>query len=93
MLFRSVLGSDLGGIAEKVAHQKDGLLLPASDSSAWANAMHKLCKDAYLVNSLRKGIEPVRTIAAEAAESVMLYTQILNSKAGQNEKFASTISS
>ena len=88
-----VLGSDLGGIAEKVAHQKDGLLLPASDSSAWANAMHKLCKDAYLVNSLRKGIEPVRTIAAEAAESVMLYTQILNSKAGQNEKFASTISS
>lgn len=85
-----VLGSDLGGIAEKVTHQKDGLLLSASDSSAWANAIHKLCKDAHLVNSLKEGIEPVRTIAVEAAESAMLYTQILSSKAGTNENFPST---
>lgn len=76
-----VLGSDLGGVAEKVTSNKDGFLLPASDTSAWADAFQKLGADSNLLSSLKKGTEPVRTIASEATESVMLYKQILSAKA------------
>ena len=88
-----VLGSDLGGIAEKVTHNKDGFLLPASNSSAWAEAIHKLCKDPELLNSLREGIEPVRTIAAEAAESAMLYKQILAARASSELSYETPLTS
>ncbi len=33
-----VLGSDIGGIPEMIDHDKNGLLIPPSDSEAWQQA-------------------------------------------------------
>lgn len=72
-----VVGSNLGGIAEKVKHGVDGLLVPASDVKAWAEAFTRLALDPDLLYKLRQGIHPVRTISMEAADSVTLYNSIL----------------
>ncbi|HEY9301078.1 MAG TPA: glycosyltransferase, partial [Phormidium sp.] len=78
-----VIGSDLGGIAEKVRHGEDGLLVSACDPKAWAEAFALLAKDSSLLDKLRKGIQPVRTITMEAADSLTLYETILAEKFGK----------
>ncbi|NJO50341.1 MAG: glycosyltransferase family 4 protein [Leptolyngbyaceae cyanobacterium RM2_2_4] len=72
-----VVGSDLGGIAEKVTHGVDGLLVAAGDPAAWAEAFARLALDEDYLNQLRAGIRPVRTISMEAAESLMVYQSVL----------------
>lgn len=72
-----VIGSKLGGIAEKVKHGVDGLLVPASDIQAWAEAFAQLALNADYLNQLRQGIQPVRTITMEAADSLILYKSMI----------------
>ncbi|MBD2183658.1 glycosyltransferase [Planktothrix sp. FACHB-1355] len=72
-----VVGSKLGGIAEKVKHGVDGLLVPASDVKAWADAFAQLALNPDLLYKLRQGIQPVRTISMEAVDSLTLYQSIL----------------
>jgi glycosyltransferase involved in cell wall biosynthesis len=71
-----VLGSNLGGIAELVRHDVDGLLIPPSDIRAWTDALARLAVDANLLNKLRQGIRPVRSISTEAADTAALYRSI-----------------
>ncbi|MGQ4649276.1 glycosyltransferase [Lyngbya aestuarii] len=75
-----VIGSNLGGIAEKVKHGVDGLLISPGDPTAWAEAFSQLALDANLLNKLRQGIQPVRTISMEAADSIALYESLLQKK-------------
>ena len=72
-----VVGSNLGGVAEKVTHEVDGLLVPPTDVKAWAEAFAHLALNLGLVQQLRNGIKPVRTISLEAADSIALYNSIL----------------
>lgn len=46
-----VLGSDVGGIGETLAHGRTGLLLPPGDREAWTGAILRLC-DAKLRDAL-----------------------------------------
>lgn len=78
-----VIGSNLGGIAEKVRHGEDGLLVSAGDPKAWAEAFALLAKDSSLLDKLRQGIQPVRTITMEAADSLTLYETILAENSGK----------
>jgi glycosyltransferase involved in cell wall biosynthesis len=71
-----VLGANLGGIAELVHHGIDGLLLPASDVSAWTQAIATLAQDRNLLAKLREGIQPVRTMDHVALEMLELYAEI-----------------
>ncbi len=71
-----VLGSNLGGIAELVKHNVDGLLIPPHDIRAWTDALARLAMDANLLERLRQGIRPVRTIGTEAADTAALYRSI-----------------
>lgn len=75
-----VVGSNLGGVAEKVTHGVDGLLVHPSDPKSWAEAFALLAKDSSLLDKLRQGIKPPRTISMEAADSVTLYQRILAEK-------------
>lgn len=86
-----VVGSNLGGIAEKVKHGVDGLLVPASDVRAWAEAFAKLALDTDFLYKLRQGIQPVRTITMEAADSLTLYNSILARSESSDEDVSASL--
>lgn len=74
-----VLGSNLGGIAELVQHGQNGLLVAHSDVSAWSEALSMLVSNRLLIDKLRNGINPPRTVKTVADEMVLHYKSILES--------------
>lgn len=72
-----VLGSRLGGIAELVRDGVDGLLLPVGDGRVWAAAMERLSNDRRLLEALRAGVRPPRTMAAVADDMLGVYRRLL----------------
>jgi glycosyltransferase involved in cell wall biosynthesis len=72
-----VIGSHLGGIRELVGHGRDGLLVPHDDVSAWTTAMLRLATDRALLERLRKGIGPVRSMSDVGREMAALYREII----------------
>jgi glycosyltransferase involved in cell wall biosynthesis len=76
-----VLGARLGGIAELVTDDVDGLLLPPGDAEVWSQTLATLAKDRERVARLRAGVRPPRTINDVAREMVMLYSAVLAANA------------
>lgn len=72
-----VLGSRLGGIAEWVTHEENGLLMPAGDAEAWARGLERFCADAELRDSLRAGVRPPPRMSAVAARMLEIYRESL----------------
>jgi glycosyltransferase involved in cell wall biosynthesis len=68
-----VLGARLGGIAELVSDQVDGLLVQPEDPGAWASAIAALVASRERVARLRAGIRPARTMADVAHDMAELY--------------------
>jgi glycosyltransferase involved in cell wall biosynthesis len=72
-----VLGSQLGGIAELVRDEVDGLLVPSADVGAWSMALRRLQAEPELLPRLQRSIQPPRTMHAAAAEMAALYHRLL----------------
>lgn len=72
-----VVGSRLGGIAELVRHEVDGLLVEPADVAAWTEILRKACAEAELLPRLRAGIRAPRTMDTVAAEMAELYQRLL----------------
>jgi glycosyltransferase involved in cell wall biosynthesis len=73
-----VIGSALGGIAEKVRHAVDGWLVSPYDSAdAWRDALARCVGDRSLLARLRHGIVPPRSLDDAAAEMHELYKTVL----------------
>jgi glycosyltransferase involved in cell wall biosynthesis len=70
-----VIGSDLGGIAELVQHEQNGILVDASSREAWAQAFSRIVADPALLQALRSGIGPVRTMNDVANEMGTVYAR------------------
>jgi glycosyltransferase involved in cell wall biosynthesis len=69
-----VLGSDLGGIADKVRDGIDGMLVrPYHSAAAWADALRTCAADPQRVDRLRAGVRPPRSIAAVAGDMERVY--------------------
>jgi GT2 family glycosyltransferase/glycosyltransferase involved in cell wall biosynthesis len=68
-----VLVSDLGGMAEMVRNEVDGLLFPPGDAEALAQRLSRLMNEPGLLDRLRSGIERPMSIEADAAELRRLY--------------------
>lgn len=83
-----VIGSDLGGIAELVQPNVNGLLVPPGDSTDWAAALTRLVENPALLDKLRRGIRPVRSISAEAAELAALYKGLSSDRFAHSRKEA-----
>ena len=64
-----VVGSQLGGIMERIRHGVDGLLVPAADIGAWADTLAALAADPGILSTLAAGVLPPRSMR-EAAEDV-----------------------
>ena len=64
-----VVGSRLGGIAERVHDGVDGLLVPAADVEAWARTLASIGNDPDVLTTLAAGIQSPRSMR-EAAEEI-----------------------
>lgn len=53
---RPLLVSDIGGMAEKVRHEVDGLLVPAGNAWAWCTALLRAGRDSKLFTQCHQGI-------------------------------------
>lgn len=72
-----VLGSNLGGIAEKVEHGVNGLLVDVDSIEGWKETIKRLFEDRSILERLRHGIRPPRGIDEVAGEMISLYKKVL----------------
>ena len=72
-----VLGADIGGIAEMVRHDVDGVLVVPNDAQAWSTVISALAHDAERVAKLRAAVRPPRGIDEVARDMSTLYQSIL----------------
>ena len=72
-----VLGSRLGGIAELVEDEVDGILLSPDAASAWAAAISRLAERPADLARLRAGIRPPRTADDVADDMSAVYRDVL----------------
>jgi glycosyltransferase involved in cell wall biosynthesis len=71
-----VLGSRLGGIAELVRDEIDGLLVDYDNVASWAQALHRLATESELLTSMQQAIKPPRTVDMVAIDMLTLYRDI-----------------
>ena len=71
-----VLGARLGGIAELVSDEIDGVLVPPNDPIAWRDVIACLAYDRERVARLRAGVRQPRTINDVARDMIVLYDQV-----------------
>ena len=71
-----VLGSDLGGIAERVTPGVDGVLVPPNDAKAFAEVLTGWARDPERLRFLRP-VHPVRTMADAAEDTLRTYRELI----------------
>ncbi len=72
-----VIASNLGGIAELVTHEVNGLLVKPRSTDAWRHALERLSRDHDLLNTLRERIRRPRCISEAAADMSRVYADVL----------------
>src|SRR5262249_22165933 len=70
---RPVVTSNLGGMSEAVRDGVNGLLFEPGSSAGLADALGRLATEPGLLARLRRGFEPVRTVAAEVESLLAIY--------------------
>lgn len=71
-----VIASNLGGMAELVKHEVNGLLFEPGDPSSLSDQLRRLIEEPRLLDRLGAGIEPVRTVREEMENLIQLYKAI-----------------
>jgi glycosyltransferase involved in cell wall biosynthesis len=68
-----VVATDLGGMSEFVKHEESGLLFERENAEDLARQLRRLCEEPGLIERLRRGIGPVKTVEENAEELERLY--------------------
>jgi GT2 family glycosyltransferase/glycosyltransferase involved in cell wall biosynthesis len=87
-----VIASDLGGMAEMVHHEKNGLLFAVGDSAALVSAIRRVVDDPTLIDSLRAGIARPVSIEEDAERLRRVYGSIVRKAAKGSETAGLTAS-
>lgn len=74
---RPVIASDIGGMAEAVSHNRDGLTFRAGDALALADTLERAMTEPQLWNKLVAGIKARRTLELCADEHLATYRRLL----------------
>src|ERR1044071_1235531 len=74
---RPVICSDIGGMAEKVAHGVNGLHFRAGDARSLASTIRTAAETPGLWERLREGIQPVYPMATHVAALTEIYDALL----------------
>ncbi len=75
-----VVATDLGGLSECVRHGENGLLFALEDASDLARQLRRMGEEPGLLEELRAGIGPVKTVEEYADELEELYDTLLKRK-------------
>ena len=73
-----VVATDLGGLSEFVGHGENGLLFELDHEEDLARQLRRLGEEPGLLERLKRGIEPVKTLEEYADELEELYDTLLN---------------
>jgi glycosyltransferase involved in cell wall biosynthesis len=85
---RPVICSDVGGMAEAVRHEWDGLHFAVGDPTALAQTMRRAIEEPELWQRLASAITPPRTVADAAADHMALYASLLQAKPASRRRAA-----
>ena len=77
-----VVATDLGGMSEFVTPGKNGLLFGLDDADDLARQLRTLAGEVGLLERLRAGIEPVKTVGEYAGELIELYDTLRKNRKG-----------
>ena len=77
-----VVATDLGGMSEFVKHEENGLLFELEKANDLAHQLRRLGEEPGLLEKLRAGIGPVKTLKDNVDELEELYGTLLARKAG-----------
>jgi glycosyltransferase involved in cell wall biosynthesis len=72
-----VVATDLGGMSEVVEHEKNGLLFELENVKDLARQLWRLAEEPELVDRLRDGIGPVKTVEDSMDEMEQLYEELI----------------
>lgn len=72
-----VVGSNLGGVAELVAHDRNGWLVPYADPQAWASALDQFARERSLLQRLREGVRRPRSTDDVARDMASVYEAVV----------------
>jgi glycosyltransferase involved in cell wall biosynthesis len=72
-----VIGSNLGGVAELVQHDRDGWLVSSANEGAWASALERFAGDRTLVQRLASGVLRPRSTHEVARDMASVYEAIV----------------
>jgi glycosyltransferase involved in cell wall biosynthesis len=75
-----VIASNLGGMAELIQHGRNGLLFEAGNASDLAAQLGRLVEEPGLLDALRRGTGPVRSMDEEISELVGIYERAVGSR-------------
>lgn len=78
-----VIASNLGGMAEVVEHEKNGLLFEAGDVAGLAHAIERLALDRELLKKLAANAIRPKSISDYVAELQIVYDEVLTERRGQ----------
>jgi glycosyltransferase involved in cell wall biosynthesis len=82
---KPVICTDLSGMTELVQHEVNGLVFGVGDVDGLAMHLRRCIAEPDLLDRLRQGIAPVRTIDEEADALVALYRSLqVDSRNGRN---------
>jgi glycosyltransferase involved in cell wall biosynthesis len=83
-----VIASDQGGMAELVHHERNGLLFVPGSAESLAQQLRRLLDDPDLLDRLRLGIGPVKSVEEEAEELEAIYRSLTGQHAEKMEHTA-----
>ena len=71
-----VIASNLGGMAELVKHDHNGLCFTVEDAADLARQIQRLLDEPELLKQLQAGIEPIKSVAQEMDELEATYRRV-----------------
>ena len=72
-----VIATNLGGMAEAVEHEVNGLLFERDDAEDLARQLGRIVNEPKLLEQLRAGLPPVKSIAEEVGELQTIYYSLM----------------
>jgi glycosyltransferase involved in cell wall biosynthesis len=72
-----VIATNLGGMAEAVAHEVNGLLFERGDADDLSRQLQRIVDEPELLGRLLAGIPPVKTIDEEVSELETIYQRLI----------------